>query len=133
MSELLGLVGFAFVGSITPGPNNSPLLASGLRFGFRQTARHAAGTAAGMGALIPVVAGGIGVVLMAEPGADLALKVIGPADLSCLAFRIASSRGSNPTVVSRPLGSWTPRPSSAPTPRGGCSPAPRRARSSRRT
>jgi threonine/homoserine/homoserine lactone efflux protein len=104
MSQLLGLVGFALVGSITPGPNNSLLLASGLRFGFRRTARHVAGTAVGMGVLILVVAGGTGVVLLAVPGADLALKVIGSAYLCYLAFRIARSQGSSPTIVSRPLG-----------------------------
>jgi threonine/homoserine/homoserine lactone efflux protein len=104
MSELLGLAGFALVGSITPGPNNSLLLASGLRFGFRHTARHVVGTAMGMGALILVVAAGIGVLLTAVPAADLALKVIGSAYLIYLAFRILSGQGSNPTVVSRPLG-----------------------------
>jgi threonine/homoserine/homoserine lactone efflux protein len=47
MSELLGLVGFALVGSGTPGPNNALLWASGVRFGFRRTLRHVAGTAVG--------------------------------------------------------------------------------------
>jgi threonine/homoserine/homoserine lactone efflux protein len=104
VNELLGLVGFAFVGSITPGPNNSLLLASGIRFGFGRTVRHVAGTAVGMAALILAVAGGIGVLLTAVPGAELALKLIGSAYLIYLAFRIASSRGADRTVVSRPLG-----------------------------
>jgi threonine/homoserine/homoserine lactone efflux protein len=104
MNELLGLAGFAFVGSITPGPNNSLLWASGIRFGFRRTARHVVGTAVGMGALVLAVAGGIGVVLLAVPGADLALKVIGSAYLVYLAYRIATSRGSRQAAVSRPLG-----------------------------
>jgi threonine/homoserine/homoserine lactone efflux protein len=104
MNELLGLAGFALVGSITPGPNNSLLLASGIRFGFGRTIRHVAGTAMGMGALVFAVAGGIGAVLLAVPGADLAVKLIGSVYLLCLAFRIASSRGASRTVVSRPLG-----------------------------
>jgi threonine/homoserine/homoserine lactone efflux protein len=104
MNELLGLAGFAHVGSITPGPNNTLLLASGIRFGFGRTIRHVAGTAMGMGALVFAVAGGIGAVLLAVPGADLAVKLIGSAYLLCLAFRIASSRGASRTVVSRPLG-----------------------------
>jgi len=58
----------------------------------------------GMGALILAVAGGIGVLLMAVPGAELALKLIGSAYLIYLAFRIASSKGADRTVVSRPLG-----------------------------
>jgi threonine/homoserine/homoserine lactone efflux protein len=106
MNELLGLAGFAFVGSITPGPNNSLLLASGTRFGFGRTVPHVAGTAVGMGALVLAVAGGVGVVLVAVPGAELALKVAGSAYLLYLAFRVARSRGGggDGTVVSRPLG-----------------------------
>jgi threonine/homoserine/homoserine lactone efflux protein len=103
--ELLGLVGFAFVGSITPGPNNSLLLASGVRFGFGRTLPHVAGTAVGMGALVLAVATGIGVVVAAVPGAQLALKVAGTAYLLYLALRIAGSRGAGEgTVVARPLG-----------------------------
>ena len=104
LNELLGLAGFALVGSITPGPNNALLWASGLRFGFRRTARHVAGTAVGIGVLVLAVAGGIGVVLTALPGADLALKLIGSAYLIYLAFRIARSQGGNRMVSSRPLG-----------------------------
>jgi threonine/homoserine/homoserine lactone efflux protein len=104
MTELLGLVGFAFVGSITPGPNNALLWASGLRFGFRRTARHVAGTAVGIGALVLAVAAGIGVLLSSVPGAELALKVTGSVYLVYLAFRIAMSSGGKRTVVSRPLG-----------------------------
>jgi threonine/homoserine/homoserine lactone efflux protein len=104
MNELLGLAGFALVGSITPGPNNALLLASGLRFGFRRTSCHVAGTAVGMGALVFAVAAGIRVVLLAVPGADFAVKVTGSAYLLYLALRIASSHGASRTVASRPLG-----------------------------
>jgi threonine/homoserine/homoserine lactone efflux protein len=104
MSQLLGLAGFALVGSITPGPNNSLLLASGSRFGFRRTAPHVAGTALGMGVLVFAVTGGVGVLLLAVPGMDLALKVVGSAYLLYLASRILRSRGAGRTVVARPLG-----------------------------
>jgi threonine/homoserine/homoserine lactone efflux protein len=104
MNQLLGLAGFALVGSITPGPNNSLLWASGIRFGFRRTGRHVVGTALGMGVLILAVAAGIGVVLLAVPGADLALKLTGSAYLLYLAVRIAVSGESRRAVISRPLG-----------------------------
>lgn len=104
MTELLGLVGFAFVGSITPGPNNSLLWASGLRFGFRRTARHVAGTAVGMGTLVLAVAGGIGAVVAAVPGAELAMRLAASAYLLYLAWRIATSQGGTRMAVSRPLG-----------------------------
>jgi threonine/homoserine/homoserine lactone efflux protein len=104
MSELPALVAFALVGSITPGPNNALLLGSGIRFGFRRTARHVAGTAMGMGALVFAVAGGVGVVVLALPGAELALKLVGSAYLLCLALRIAGSSGIGGAVAPRPLG-----------------------------
>jgi threonine/homoserine/homoserine lactone efflux protein len=104
MHQLLGLAGFALVGSITPGPNNSLLLASASRFGFRRTAPHVAGTALGMGALVFCVAGGVGVVLLAVPGIEVALKVAGSAYLLYLAVRIATSHGTGGAVVARPLG-----------------------------
>jgi len=105
MSRLLALAAFALVGSITPGPNNALLLGSGIRFGFRRTVPHVAGTAVGMGALVFAVAAGIGVVLLALPGADLALKLTGSAYLLYLAVRVARSGGAGgAAVVSRPLG-----------------------------
>jgi len=104
MNGLFGLAGFTLVVSITPGPNNALLLASGIRFGFGRTLRHVAGTAAGMAVLLFAMAAGVGVVLLAAPGADLALKLIGSAYLLYLAFRIASSHGASRTAASRPLG-----------------------------
>ena len=105
MSRLLALAAFALVGSITPGPNNALLLGSGIRFGFRRTVPHVAGTAVGMGALVFAVAAGIGVVLLALPGADLTLKLTGSAYLLYLAVRVARSGGAGgAAVVSRPLG-----------------------------
>jgi threonine/homoserine/homoserine lactone efflux protein len=104
MSQLLGLAGFALVGSITPGPNNSLLLASGSRFGFRRTVRHVAGSAIGIGTLVFVVAGGVRVVLLAVPGVDLAMKVAGSVYLLYLAARITTGHGTGGTVVARPFG-----------------------------
>jgi threonine/homoserine/homoserine lactone efflux protein len=104
MNQPLALVAFAFVGSITPGPNNALLLGSGIRFGFRRTAPHVAGTALGMGVLVFAVAGGVGVVLLAVPGADLALKLAGSAYLLYLALGVLVSQGAGRTTAARPLG-----------------------------
>lgn len=46
---LQGLVIFSFVTSITPGPNNLMLLASGVNFGFRRSMPHMLGIALGHG------------------------------------------------------------------------------------
>jgi threonine/homoserine/homoserine lactone efflux protein len=104
VNELLGLAGFAFVGSITPGPNNALLWASGIRFGFRRTAPHVVGTAVGMAALVLAVAAGIGALLVALPGAEVALKVVGSAYLLCLAARMVRGQQAGRAVAARPLG-----------------------------
>ena len=44
---LTALLAFAFVSSITPGPNNIMLLASGANFGLRRTVPHMLGIALG--------------------------------------------------------------------------------------
>ena len=44
---LLALALFAFATSVTPGPNNLMLLASGANFGFRRSIPHMLGIATG--------------------------------------------------------------------------------------
>jgi threonine/homoserine/homoserine lactone efflux protein len=104
MSHLVGLAVFAFAVSVTPGPNNALLLASGIRFGLRRTLGHVAGTAVGMGLLVLVMAAGVGVVVLAVPGVRLALRLAGSAYLLYLAVRILGSHGAGRTVIARPLG-----------------------------
>ena len=52
MELLLPLVSFAFVSSITPGPNNLMLSASGIVFGFNRTLPHLLGVAVGFTLLL---------------------------------------------------------------------------------
>jgi threonine/homoserine/homoserine lactone efflux protein len=86
------LVVFAFVTSITPGPNNFMLLASGVNFGFRRTIPHMLGIGAGFATLLVAVGLGLGAMLTAYPQLHLALKVAGSTYLLYLAWRIAMSR-----------------------------------------
>lgn len=88
----LALLVFAFVTSITPGPNNLMLLASGVNFGFRRTVPHMFGIAGGFASLLLAVGFGLGALLALIPALHLALKVTGGAYLLYLAWRIASSR-----------------------------------------
>jgi len=83
---------FAFVSSITPGPNNAMLLASGANFGFRASLPHAAGVMFGFLGLVFLCGLGLGGVFRAYPVLHLALKWAGAAYLLYLAFRIATSR-----------------------------------------
>ncbi len=88
----LALVVFAFVTSITPGPNNFMLLASGVNFGFWRTVPHMCGIGVGFFTLLVGVGLGLGAVLTAYPQLHLALKVAGGAYLLYLAWKIAMSR-----------------------------------------
>jgi threonine/homoserine/homoserine lactone efflux protein len=103
VSELLALVGFAFAGSVSPGPNNAVLWASGLRFGFRRTIPHMVGTALGLGVLVVAVAAGIGLILEAVPALELALKLVGSLYLLYVAFLVAGSGAVGEREVSHPL------------------------------
>jgi threonine/homoserine/homoserine lactone efflux protein len=88
----LALLVFAFVTSITPGPNNLMLLASGVNFGFVRTVPHMFGIAGGFATLLFGVGMGLGAVLKAYPALDLTLKIAGGAYLLYLAWKIAMSR-----------------------------------------
>ena len=57
------LAAFAFVSSITPGPNNLMLMASGANFGFRRTVPHMLGIGIGFSLMLLLV--GAGLVLVA--------------------------------------------------------------------
>lgn len=95
------LVVYALVSSVTPGPNNLMLLASGVNFGFRRTVPHMLGVAAGFLAMLLAVGFGLGALLEAFPGLHLALKICGGAYLLYLAWRIATA-GSLGRVGDRP-------------------------------
>jgi threonine/homoserine/homoserine lactone efflux protein len=101
--DIQALVVFAFVSSVTPGPNNVLLWASGLRFGFRATVPQVVGTSIGIGALAAAVAAGIGLVVTAVPDVELAFKVAGSAYLLFLAFQVAGSEGLKRAQIARPL------------------------------
>lgn len=86
------LILFAFVTSITPGPNNFMLMASGVNFGFRRTIPHMLGIGVGFLSLLLGVGFGLGAVLGAYPALHMALKIAGGAYLLYLAWRIAMAR-----------------------------------------
>ena len=85
------LATFAFVTSITPGPNNIMLMASGANFGFRRTIPHMLGV--GLGFTFMVILVGIGLVQVfdAYPPSYDVLKVVSIIYLCYLAWRIAKA------------------------------------------
>jgi len=80
---------FTFAGSVTPGPNNVMLAASGANFGFRRSSGHMLGVLVGASVLLYAVALGTGALFVALPALQLAIKIAGAIFLLYLAWRIA--------------------------------------------
>ncbi len=87
----LALVAFAFVSTITPGPNNTMLVASGANFGFRRSLFHMAGISIGFPVMIALVGFGLMQVFDAFPILDRILRIVSLAYLIWLAWKIASA------------------------------------------
>ena len=104
VEQLAALVGFSVVSSITPGPNNILLWASGASFGFRRTVPHVLGTALGIGAMALVAAVAAGAILAAVPQLATAMKVAGSIYLLWLATQIVRAGALERTDVARPFG-----------------------------
>lgn len=88
---LLGLILFAFVSSITPGPNNLMLMASGANFGFRRTIPHMLGVGIGFSVMIVLVGAGLIQVFDLYPVLHTALKIVSVLYLLWLAWKIANA------------------------------------------
>ncbi|MUO77965.1 LysE family translocator [Agrobacterium vitis] len=89
---LVALILFAFTTSITPGPNNMMLFASGVNFGFLRTVPHMLGIGAGFFTLLIGVGLGLGALLAAVPVLYHGLKIAGGLYLLWIAWKIGSSR-----------------------------------------
>ncbi|MFY0636093.1 MAG: LysE family translocator [Vannielia sp.] len=90
-SLLFALIGFAFVCTATPGPNNMMLLASGANFGFRRSLPHMLGIVVGMLVLFSAVGAGLAAVFEVFPQAELVLKAAAVGYMLWLAWKIANA------------------------------------------
>lgn len=88
MESWLPLALFAFVSSITPGPNNIMLTSSGLLFGFMRSIPHMFGSTFGFGVMLALGAAGIGSLIAALPALHMVLKLTGSVYLLCLAWQL---------------------------------------------
>ena len=116
---LLALSAFAFVTSITPGPNNLMLMASGANFGFRRTVPHLLGVVSGFFVLIVLVGVGLIRVFDLVPASYLALQIVSVCYLVYLAskiamhpvpFRVVGRAGRSPSSRRRCFSGSIPRP-----------------------
>lgn len=105
---LLAFALFALVTSITPGPNNTMLLASGVNFGFNRSIPHILGISCGFFVLVLAVGLGLGAVFEAYPLLYSVLRYVGAAYLLYLAWKIARSgpMSEEQQGQGQPLGYW---------------------------
>ena len=104
METLLPLLGYVLVSTVTPGPNNLMVLASGANFGIGRTLPHIAGIAAGFPIMIVAVGLGFGFIFDAYPAVHTILKYVTFAYLLWLAWKIASAgRPDADAVDARPM------------------------------
>ncbi len=90
-SLIPALVIFATVSSVTPGPNNMMLLASGVNFGFMRTIPHMLGIGVGFTIMVAAVGLGLGEVFRVFPQVQTALKIAGVIYMLWLAWKIGNS------------------------------------------
>lgn len=88
---LLALAAFCLVSSITPGPNNLMLMASGANFGFRRSIPHMLGIALGFTVMVALVGAGLIQVFDAYPVSHTILTVFSVIYLLWLAWKIATA------------------------------------------
>ncbi len=111
---ILALAGFALATSITPGPNNLMLMASGANFGFRRTLPHMLGISLGHMLMIVLVGLGLNQLFVAFPALEMVMKVASVAYLLFLAWKIANAtppgdgaaKGTPLTFVQAALFQW---------------------------
>ncbi len=95
---------FAFVGSITPGPNNVMLLSSGANFGFRRTIPHMLGITIGFSIMVLLVGLGLGSIFEKYPIIYTVLRYFSAAYLVYLAWKIAHAEPVEAAITTqRPL------------------------------
>jgi threonine/homoserine/homoserine lactone efflux protein len=91
MIDPLAFATYSFVMSITPGPNNVMLTASGASFGFRRTVPHILGVCAGFSVVLLAVCAGLDALFTRWPEIQTVLRWVGAAYLVYLGWRILGS------------------------------------------
>jgi threonine/homoserine/homoserine lactone efflux protein len=91
ISLLIGIAVFGFVTSVTPGPNNTYLLTSGMNVGAGKSLRYINGIMAGLTLMFSAMYLGVGTLFDIYPDLQNWLKYIGFAYILYMAYGIISS------------------------------------------
>ncbi len=103
MIDVVPLATYTFVMSVTPGPNNVMVTASGVNFGYRRTLPHILGIAIGCAFQTYLMCLGLGALFRAYPVIQDVLQWTGAAYLLYLAWRLATSGGIGESDSARPM------------------------------
>lgn len=100
---------FAFVTSVTPGPNNIMMLASGVNFGFRRSIPHIIGISSGFMVMVIAVGLGLAELFTRYPASYSVMRWAGMIYVVYLAWAIATSaapadKTAEQRDASRPMG-----------------------------
>ncbi|MFM2321266.1 MAG: hypothetical protein RL612_413 [Actinomycetota bacterium] len=106
LSLLLSAAMFSFVTSVTPGPNNTFLLASGVNFGLKKSLPYLMGIMAGLCGMMLAIGLGLGVVFTTFPVVYQVLKYIGFAYIVYLAYLIVVSTSKSESAEAKYIGFW---------------------------
>lgn len=106
--QLLPIAIFMLSSSITPGPNNTMLMTSGVNFGIRRTVPHFLGVQIGFAVLLASVGLGLHGVLARFSGFYDAVRFAGAAYMVWMAWKLATSRVGPLAagVALQPMGFW---------------------------
>ena len=97
----VSLIGFAFVSSITPGPNNLLLMSSGALFGWRRSLPHLGGVLLGFAVVMTSAVFGLGKLVDAWPWLLTVVRIAGAACLLWMSIRYFSAAVRNPDPEAR--------------------------------
>jgi threonine/homoserine/homoserine lactone efflux protein len=106
MLDVPNLVTYLTVMSVTPGPNNVMVTASGATFGYRATVPHILGIGAGVAAQTVLVCLGLGNLFERMPGLHTAMAWAGALYLLYMAWRLVGAGAVDAKSAARPLRWW---------------------------
>ena len=89
--DYVALILFVIATSITPGPNNILILASGVNYGIKKSLPHFLGINVGFPVVIIAAGLGAGILFKQFPVLHTVLKVVGICYLLYLAYRVATA------------------------------------------
>lgn len=101
---LVGIAVFGFITSVTPGPNNTFLLASGMNHGLKKSLSYINGIMLGLTVMFTSIALGVGALFRTFPAIQEYLKYIGFAYIVFMAYGIVRSTVTHKHEQTHPTG-----------------------------